>query len=96
MTTEVKWKLVQSNQYVKHMKRYRHDQAVIKVLHERVKSLRKATEPRRLGDIKVGQLNGAYGTRLSKSVRLLFTVDDDAHEIRLLNIGNHKEVYGHD
>ena len=87
MTSEAKWILVQSRQYEKHMKRYLHDQNVSKALCERLKSLQDAKDPERLGDIKVGPLNGAYGTRLSKSVRLLFVVDRGAKVIRLLDMG---------
>ncbi|MXY61431.1 MAG: hypothetical protein F4Y82_04895 [Cenarchaeum sp. SB0665_bin_23] len=96
MTSEVKWILVQSRQYEKHRKRYQHDQNVSKTLCERLKSLQDAKDPERLGDIKVGPLNGAYGTRLLKSVRLLFMVDSGAKIIRLLDIGDHKNVYSHD
>lgn len=97
--TGVKWKLVQSNRYAKRMKKYRRNREVNKVLDERLKSLQAAADPRRLGEIKFRQMNGAdeaYGTWLSKSVRLLFAVDDDAQEIRLLDMGSHKEVYGRD
>ncbi len=96
MTSEAKWILVQSRQYEKHRKRYLHDQNVSKALCERLKSLQDAKDPERLGDIKVGPLNGAYGTRLSKSVRLLFVVDRGAKVIRLLDIGDHKNVYRRD
>ncbi len=96
MTPEAKWGLVKSRQYDKHKKGYLHDQAVSKALCERLESLQNAEDPGRLGDIKIGPLKGVYGTRLSKSVRLLFVVDYDAQLIRLLDIGDHKKVYGRD
>lgn len=96
MTPEAKWGLVKSKQYDKHRKRHLHDQAVSEALCERLKSLQNAEDPGRLGGIKLGPLNGVYGAWLSKSVRLLFVVDYGTQVIRLLDIGNHKEVYGRD
>lgn len=96
MTPETKWRLVTSKRFEKHMKGYRHDQAIIKALCERLESLQGAEDPERLGDHKLGQLNKTYGTRPSKSVRLLYAVDCATQVIRLLDIGNHKEMYGRD
>ena len=95
MATEV-WELVKSKRYEKHVKKFWCDQVVSKMLCERLKSLMGAEDPERLGDHKIGRLNGTYGIRLSKSVRLLYAVDCPARVIRLLDIGNHKEVYGRD
>lgn len=78
------------------MKGYRRDRVVTKTLRERLVSLRDAEHPEQLGDHKIGRLNGVYGIWLSKSVRLLFTVDYATRVILLLDIGNHKVVYGHD
>lgn len=96
MTLRARWTLVKSKRYEKHVKAYLHDQRITKALCERLESLRDAKCPERLGDHKIGRLNGAYGTRLSKSVRLLYVIDYSARVIRLLDIGDHKEVYGHD
>ena len=99
MTLAVKWELHQHGRYEDHVKKYQRDQVVTKALRERLMSLRDAERPERLGDHKIGRLNGvcgAYGAWLSKSVRLLFTVDYTAHAILLLDIGNHKVVYGKD
>lgn len=99
MAPEVKWKLRQSDRYENHAKAYRRDHVVAKALRERLVSLRDAEHPERLGDHKIGRLNGVcgvYGAWLSKSVRLLFTVGYATRVILLLDIGNHKVVYGHD
>lgn len=99
MTLAVKWELHQSGWYESHVKGYRRDTVVTKTLRERLVSLRDAEHPEQLGDHKIGRLNGVcgvYGIWLSKSVRLLFTVDYATRVILLLDIGNHKVVYGHD
>jgi len=95
MTTVDGWAFCESKPYKKHRKKYVHDQVVMKSLSERLKSLQAAQDPRRLGDIKIGNLNGAYGLWLSRSVRLLYAVNCDTQEIILLNMGDHKEVYYH-
>lgn len=59
-------------------------------------TLQAAPDPRRLGGRKFGRLEGVYGAKLSKSVRLLYVVDYDARQIKLLAIGNHEETYGSD
>lgn len=96
MAPAARWTLVQSRRYERHLKGYRHDQAITGALSERLESLRGVEESERLGDHKIGRLEGTYGMRLSKSVRLLYAVDHPARVIRLLDIGNHKEVYGRD
>lgn len=96
MTPAAKWVFDEGPQYKKHKRKYMHNQTVNKALCERLESLQVARDPGRLGDIKLGPLNGVYGTRLSRSVRLLYLVDHAAQVIRLLAIGDHKEVYGRD
>ena len=96
MTSEDKWTIVQSDKYKRHAKKYQRDQVINNTLCERLESLKTVDCPERLGDIKVGSLKGVYGTPLSKSVRLLYEVCHSAKIIKLLVIGDHKKVYGHD
>lgn len=58
--------------------------------------LRQADDPRKIGDRKSGQLKDVYSAKLSRSVRLVYKVLDDSREIQLINIGDHKQAYGHD
>ena len=53
-------------------------------------------DPARMGNAKSGRYKGAYGYNLPSSIRLIYKVDYENHEIYLIIIGNHKEVYGCD
>ena len=61
-----------------------------------VELLKYEDDPRRIGDRKAGRFKDAYTIKLSKQYRLMYAVVDDKHEVRLLKIGTHKQVYDHD
>lgn len=96
MSMTAKWTFVESSSYGRCRRSYSRDHNVLKALDELLNTLQVAPDPRRLGDRKFGRLEGVYGAKLSKSVRLLYVVDYDARQIKLLAIGNHKETYGRD
>jgi addiction module RelE/StbE family toxin len=60
---------------------------------EALKMLGSSTNPRELGRLKRGSLNGLYGYDLSSDCRLLYSVDDASEEIVFLRVCSHKEVY---
>ena len=92
----IQWCIVQSTEYCKHRKKYERDKLLCKKLEEALECLSNAEKPERLGDEKYGRYKGAYGYRLTKSVRLIYQVNYGTREIALIALGNHKEVYGHD
>ena len=90
------WNVEATGIFHKNAKKYSKDTQVRNALNSRLTLLQNREFPERLGDIKSGSLRGIYGLRLTKSIRLLYQVDYDTHTIRLINVGDHKEVYGKD
>ena len=91
-----KWEVVTSAKFDKGRAQYSRDKSIGRRLQERLELLPWAKDPGRLGDRKSGRLSGVYSLKISKSIRLLYVVDYDKHQIRLLGMGNHKEMYGRD
>lgn len=89
-----RWIVVQSDLFAKQVKLYSRNTELIKKLEELVESFQHVDDPGRIGDRKSGQFKGVRVARLSKQNRLMYEVMYDKHEIRLLKIGDHKQVYG--
>lgn len=53
-------------------------------------------DPARLGRRKTGRHHNSYGYNLTKSDRLIFRIDYTNKIIILVDIGDHKNVYGGD
>ena len=53
-------------------------------------------DPERVGGRKHGHLNHLYGYRITKSYRLLYYVDRGKGEIVIVDLDDHKNVYGRD
>lgn len=90
------WKVVESVKVRKSRKKYSSDARVCKALESCLRQLPNEEDPRRIGDRKYGIYDGTYGYNLTKSIRLIYKVDYNARQIKLLAMGDHKEVYGRD
>ena len=53
-------------------------------------------EPSRIGERKKGAYRYCYGVHLTKSVSLVYSTDYASHVVYILDIGDHKRLYGHD
>ena len=54
-------------------------------------------DPASLGDQKVGRrFKGCLVRNLTNSYRLVYKVYREQHEVHLIMVGDHKEVYGKD
>jgi len=66
-------------------------------LKEKIKlameELCKSNNPKNLGRLKRGKLEGTYGYDISKDCRILYTVDEALKVINFLRVCSHKEVY---
>ncbi len=94
--TENKWTIERSGKFKKSSEKYLRNVKISKKIQECIDSLSRLREPRRGGERKKGKVEGAYAINISKSVRLLYVVNDTTHTIYLLDIGVHKKVYGND
>ncbi len=90
------WRIVTSKVYDKHVKGYKRDAVVCKKLDENKSFLPTLDHPERAGNIKSGPYKDTYGINLTKSVRLMYQVNYETHEIIFVALGDHKEVYGRD
>ena len=90
------WDVVESSRFQKDKRKYSRDEQVCKALASCLTYLPREEDPGRMGDVKCGPYAGTYGYRLTKSIRLIYKVDRDTHQITLEVMGTHKEVYGSD
>ena len=91
---EGEWTIVRTDMFAKQMKIHSRNQEMLKKLDELLELFRYTDDPRRVGDRKAGRLSGVYTAKLSKQNRLMYEVIDTKHEIRLLKIEDHRQVYG--
>lgn len=61
-----------------------------------IRTLAGSDDPRRLGTFKRGKKYAAYYYELGKSFRLVYQIINEEMVILLLDVGDHKEVYGKD
>ncbi len=87
---------IRKEKFEQGLKKYRRDPNVRKALAACVEALATEENPERLGKRKVNQYAGLYGYRLSKSMRVIYQINYDTHQITLVTLGSHKEVYGSD
>lgn len=69
---------------------------VMKKIDSLIDQLRLAKDPRSLGEMKKGKLNGLYSLRVNKESRILYRVIDDNGNktVELLRVCSHKNAYG--
>ena len=91
-----KWNVITSSKFDKNYAHYLRDADTIKKSQQLIELLSQVKDPGRLGDRKNGRLRGMYTMKLTKSIRLSYAVDYDKRQIRLLDVGDHKTVYGRD
>lgn len=90
------WEIVASGAFDKKAKKYSRDKQIRSSLDACLALLHNEESPERLGNLKTGPLGGVYAYNLTKSIRLLYLVDYNTRTIKLIDIGDHKEVYGKD
>ena len=93
---ELSWTIMESDVFRRMHRKYSRDQRVCRVLESHLKVLREEEDPARQGDRKVGRLAGCYSLSITSSIRVVYQIDYEAHQINLITMGDHKEVYGHD
>lgn len=81
---------------VKSPRRYRTAKAVIENYRRFVEELKRSGNPEGEGVRKKGRYRYCIGTRLTKSVVFVYRINHAAHKIDLLDMGDHKTVYGRD
>ena len=90
------WKIRLNDNFDKKLHKHRSNKEVLDGYANAALELAHSIDPRRLGDRKRGRLHHLYGYRLTKSYRLLYHVDRDNGEIVMVDLDDHKNVYGRD
>ncbi len=70
--------------------------AAAKGYREAVANLAQANDPARLGECKHGPLRHLHSYRITRSLRLLYSIDRRRNAIVLVDLDDRKNVYGRD
>lgn len=89
-----KWQIRETDQVLRQFRNLGYQQK--KQYREAVKTLASSDDPRKLGTFKRGKKYSAYYYDLGRSFRLVYQVINEEMIILLLDVGDHKEVYGKD
>lgn len=90
----VKWRIVETEQVLRQFRKLGDHQK--KQYREAVRALASSEDHRRLGTFKRGKKYSAYYYELGRSFRLVYQIINEETVILLLDVGDHKEVYGKD
>lgn len=90
------WNLQPSDRFCDSLWHYRADKAVINNWRHLSASMARSDNPASMGVPKKGRYGGCLGTSITKSVVLVYRIDYAARRIDLLDMGDHKRVYGRD
>jgi mRNA-degrading endonuclease RelE of RelBE toxin-antitoxin system len=89
------WILRSSPTFLKQRKKYAHT-LYNERIRQAIRDLQGSSGPRKLGTFKRAAKYAAYYYEPDKSFRLVYNVLDDELVILLLDVGDHKQVYGND
>lgn len=78
------------------LRRYKAGKSVRNACRRAVQDLAYSDDPPTMGVPKRGRHAGCFGTHITKSVVLLYRTGYTSHRIDLLELGDHKTVYGSD
>ncbi|MDE1728920.1 MAG: hypothetical protein KGH81_07070 [Thaumarchaeota archaeon] len=80
----------------KKLKKYKSDRAIIDGFKRTVRDLATSENPRTLGELKHGKYRYCNAVHITKSHSLVFRVFSDEKVIQLIDLDDHKNLYGRD
>jgi mRNA-degrading endonuclease RelE of RelBE toxin-antitoxin system len=89
-----RWQIRETDQVLRQFRKLGDRQK--KQYREAIKNLAGSDDPTKLGTFKRGKKYSAYYYELDRSSRLAYRVINEEMVILLLDVGDHKEVYGKD
>lgn len=95
-STTTPWKLQPSELVCSRRRHHRADKAVVKNYRKFVGDLGRSENPASMRVPKKGRYGGCLGAHITKSVVLVYRINYTTHSIDLVNMGDHKMVYGSD
>ena len=90
------WHIFEDEYFAKKLRRHRSNKEVIDKYKNASLELARSANPEELGDRKRGHLSHSYAYRITKSYRLLYRVDRDKGAIVMVDLDDHKNIYGRD
>ena len=82
--------------FAKKLRKLRSNTEVINRYREASFDLTHSASPEARGDRKRGRLQHSYVYRITKSYRLVYRVDRGKEEIVMVDLDDHKNIYGRD
>lgn len=91
------WQIRVSKQALKQLKRYAKTPDSVR-FDKTIRELERAPDPAALGQFKILKELGyrCFAYDVTRSLRLLYSVDRENNRILILDLGDHKETYGWD
>jgi len=80
----------------KKLKKFRADRAVFEGFKRTITDLANSADPRAMGEVKHGKYRYCYAIHITKSHSLLYRVLDNEEVIQLVDLDDHKNLYGRD
>jgi len=80
----------------KKLSKFGSDKIIIKNYKQAIIDLTNSEDPTKLGDRKHGRFKYCYGYNITKSIRLLYRVFFKEKVIQLIDLDDHKNLFGRD
>jgi len=78
------------------LNKFKSDKAIINGFKRTIQELVESKDPRMMGDLKHGRYRYCYAIHLTKSYSLLYRVFSEDKIIQLIDLDDHKNLYGRD
>ena len=90
------WRVMLNGKTLKALKNFRGNAPVKTGLVEFIEDAKVCDDPSRIGERKKGARRHCYGIHPTKSVSLIYSIDYTSRAVYILDIGDHKRLYGRD
>jgi len=91
------WKIVSADDTIdKKLKKFRSDKDVIKNYKQAIQDLANSQDPTQIGERKHGRYKYCFSYNITKSHRLLYRVFVKENTIQLIDLDDHKNLFGRD
>lgn len=90
------WYIFRDTYFEKKLEKHRSNKEIIKGYKNASLALARSSNPEAMGDRKRGRLRYSYVYRITKSYRLVYRVDRDKEAIIMVDLDDHKNIYGGD
>lgn len=88
------WSILEDDHIAKKLRKLRSNKEVADGYKRAVSALMYSSDPGKMGDQKHGPLRYMYVYRITSSYRLVYLVDPDEKTITMVDLDDHKNIYG--